>query len=156
MACRASCLSESPQAVETEEPDLDFGETLLLAAIMRRESSRCRPIGAGVGTPSRSHPMTRRHDAPLGGRRRRRSLPTKGRFTVLRSCEIRWMAVPLLIIRNMEYSMLDIIRNKRIPESGTYYLLSINHDFLIFRNLWFLRVSTNKYLRNTARASPSP
>ena len=38
--------------------------------------------------------------------------------------------------------MLDlIIRNKRVLENGIYYLLSINYDFLIFRNLWFLRVS---------------
>ena len=37
--------------------------------------------------------------------------------------------------------MLDlIIRNKRVLENGIYYLLSINYDFLIFRNLWFLRV----------------
>ena len=38
--------------------------------------------------------------------------------------------------------MLDlIIRNKRVLENAIYYLLSINYDFLIFRNLWFLRVS---------------
>ena len=38
--------------------------------------------------------------------------------------------------------MLDlIIRNKRVLENGIYYLLSINYDFLIFRNLWFLRIA---------------
>ena len=38
--------------------------------------------------------------------------------------------------------MLDlIIRNDRVLENGIYYLLSINYDFLIFRNLWFLGVS---------------
>ena len=50
--------------------------------------------------------------------------------------------------------MLDlIIRNKRVLENGIYYLLSINYDFLIFRNLWFLRVSIeNTYETQLAAA----
>ena len=62
-----------------------------------------------------------------------------------------------LIIRNKEYSMLDlIIRNERVLENCIYYVSSIDYDFLIFRNLWFLRVFYRTYGRNTARASPSP
>ena len=38
-----------------------------------------------------------------------------------------------LIIRNREYSMLDlIIRNRRVLENGVYYLLSINYDLSDF------------------------
>ena len=55
-----------------------------------------------------------------------------------------------LIIRNREYSMLDlIIRNKRVLDNGIYYLLSINYDFRkISYDLLFIELSLFLMIRS--------